>query len=120
MSTASTITYLPDAARHIIILDWGIYSNLVALSDGRLDCTQLWFELYKRGRVPRSPVRELTQPEYRYVAHAPSATNFGSPRRHFFAAVARARLRPLLERAIRTREGLPLFGVYRLDRIAGD
>jgi hypothetical protein len=104
-----------DAGRHIVVLDWGIYYNLVGLSDGRLHCTQLWFELYRPGHLTRSLVAELTQPEYRYVLHAPSATNFVYPRKHFFAAARRAGLRPRLEREIATRGGLPLFAVYRLE-----
>jgi len=105
-----------DSGRHIVILDWGIYFNLVGLSQGKLDCAQFWLELRKGGSAAKPILGELVRPSYRYILHAPSATNFVEPRNTFFAVVRRHHLRAHLERRIRSREGLPVFELYRLER----
>ena len=104
-----------DAGQHIVVLDWGIYYNLVGLSGWKLHCTQLWLQLNNPDSVKPPLLGQLTQPDYRYVLHVRSATNFMYPRDHFFAASRHAHLQPRIEQTIRTRLGLPLFEVYRLD-----
>jgi len=105
-----------DSRQTLVILDWGIYYNLVGLSQGRLHCTQLWFQLNNSESVDPRVLKQLTRPTYRYVLHARGATNFGNPRSLFFKAARTAQLRPRLEQTIRTRMGLPLFEVYRVER----
>ncbi len=107
-----------DSQRHIVILDWGIYFNLVGLSQGKLDCAQVWLELKKGGPAAKPILGELARPSYRYILHSPAATNFIEPRDTFFAVVRRHHLRARLERRIRSREGLPVFELYRLERRA--
>lgn len=105
-----------EPTRKIVMLDWGIFYPVVALSDGKLRCRQLWRELNHDDPVAGSVIEELTDPAATYVAHVPAATNFLPPRRRFFAAVRNAGLTPRQQTLIRTRQGRPLFVIYRLFR----
>jgi Dolichyl-phosphate-mannose-protein mannosyltransferase len=105
-----------EASRKIVMLDWGIFYPVVALSDGKLRCRQLWRELNSDGPIGRSVVEEVTDPAASYVVHVPAATNFVLPRKRFFAEVRNAGLIPRRQALIRTRRGDPLFAVYRLFR----
>jgi len=105
-----------EARRKIVMLDWGIFYPVVALSDGRLHCRQLWRELNSDDPVAAPVVEELKDPAATYVVHAPAATNFVPPRTRFFAEVRNAGLIPRRQTLIRTRQGSPLFAVYRLFR----
>jgi 4-amino-4-deoxy-L-arabinose transferase-like glycosyltransferase len=103
-----------DRGSRLVVLDWGIYQNLVALSDGKLRATELWDELNTGGRVRASVLAQLDDPSVRYVLHAPGATNFPRARSRFFAALRRDGRQARLERRVATRLGRPLFEVYRV------
>jgi 4-amino-4-deoxy-L-arabinose transferase-like glycosyltransferase len=103
-----------DRVNHLVILDWGIYQNLVALSDGHLRGTELWDELNAEGRVRGSILEQLDDPSARYVLHAADATNFPRARGRFFAALRKDGRHARLERRVLTRLGQPLFEVYRV------
>jgi hypothetical protein len=105
-----------EASRKIVMLDWGIFYPVVALSDGKLHSRQLWRELNSDDPVADSVVEELTDPAATYVVHVPGATNFVPPRRRFLAEARNAGLIPRQQALIRTRRGSPLFAVYRLFR----
>ena len=103
-----------DVRRRLVVIDWGIYQNLIALSNGNLKGTELWEELNSRDRLRGSVTAELDDPSARYVLHAPQATIFPRARDRFFAIVRRDGRHALLERRIATRLGQPLFEIYRL------
>jgi hypothetical protein len=103
-----------DRGSRLVVLDWGIYQNLVALSEGKLRATELWDELNAKGRVRGSVLTQLDDPSARYVLHAPGATNFPRARSRFFAAVRRDGRHARLEWKVATRLGRPLFEVYRV------
>ena len=100
-------------SRPTIVLDWGIYQNVMGLSQGRLHAEELWQPL-NGSRARGTVLAELTQPDVRYVLHAPGATQFQRPRTRFFSAATGAGLRPQLDRMLADRRGRPLFEVYRL------
>lgn len=103
-----------DARRRLVVVDWGIYQNLIALSNGTLKGTELWKELNSSDRLRGSVLAELDDSSARYVLHAPQATIFPRARGRFFAIVRRRGRHALLERRISTRLGQPLFEIYRL------
>jgi 4-amino-4-deoxy-L-arabinose transferase-like glycosyltransferase len=103
-----------DAGRHVVILDWGIFYNVVALTDGRVPTEQLWLQLHTPQQPPRALVDKLVDPRALYVVHSPGATQFPWPRRHFISITASAHLRRLRVETIYTRNRVPLFFVYRL------
>lgn len=108
-----------DLARHdrrsrLVVLDWGIYQNLVALSGGDLRAVELWQPLNAHGPVRGSVLAQLDDRSARYVLHAPDATNFPRARHRFFAILRAQGRRARLERAVATRLGRPLFEVYRV------
>jgi hypothetical protein len=103
-----------DARRRLVVVDWGIYQNLIALSNGTLKGTELWEELNSRDRLRGSAPAEFDDPSARYVLHAPQATIFPRARGRFFAIVRREGRHALLDRRITTRLGQPLFEIYRL------
>jgi hypothetical protein len=103
-----------DPNRRLVIVDWGIFQNLVALSDGRLPATELWQQLNAKGRVRGKVLEQLDDPTARYVLHAPGATNFPRARSRFFATLRREGHRMHLEQRVTTRLGQPLFEVYRV------
>jgi hypothetical protein len=106
-----------DLSKHpsqrTLVLDWGIYQNVMGLSQGRLHAEELWQPLNDE-RPRGSALAKLAQPGVRYVLHAPAATQFQRPRDRFFATAGAAGLRPRLEEAITDRRGHPLYEVYRL------
>src|SRR5205085_7382863 len=87
-----------DRDRRLVILDWGIFQNLVALSEGKLRAVELWDPLNAKGRVRGKVLEQLDDPAARYVLHAPGATNFPRARARFFTG-----RRVRLERTITTR-----------------
>jgi len=103
-----------EAGRRLVVVDWGIFQNLVALSNGRLRAVELWDELNANEPVRGRVLAELGDRSARYVLHAPTATNFPRARRRFFVEVRRSGLQPRLMRRITTRRGQPLFEIYRL------
>ena len=103
-----------DARHRIVVVDWGIYQNLIALSNGTLKGTELWEELNARGRLRGSELAKLDDPSARYILHAPQATLFPRARGRFFAIVRREGRHAVIERRIATRLGQPLFEIYRL------
>jgi Dolichyl-phosphate-mannose-protein mannosyltransferase len=103
-----------DSHHRLVVLDWGIYQNLIALSNGTLRGTELWQDLNSRNRLRGRVTSELDDPSARYVLHAPQATLFPRARSRFFAIVRRERRHALLEHRIATRLGQPLFEIYRL------
>jgi Dolichyl-phosphate-mannose-protein mannosyltransferase len=108
--------YLLEHDRHrtIVEIDWGMHHNLVGLSDGKLHSLDLWLPLNEPGTLRGSLREQLLDAESRYVLHARPETNFERPRQRFFDVVARARKRARLETTISTRDGRPLFEVYRV------
>jgi 4-amino-4-deoxy-L-arabinose transferase-like glycosyltransferase len=103
-----------DRSRRLVVIDWGIFQNLVALSGGDLRATELWQPLNAKGRVRGSVLKQLDDPSVSYVFHAPDATNFPRARNRFFAALRRSGRHARLERTVPTRLGKPLFEVYRV------
>jgi hypothetical protein len=103
-----------DREHRLVILDWGIFQNLVALSDSRLRAAELWDELNAKGHVRGSVLAQLDDPAARYVLHSPDATNFPRARSRFFAALRRDGRHARLERTVTTRLGQPLFEIYRV------
>jgi len=102
-----------DRDRRLVILDWGIFQNLVALSDGDLRATEVWDPLNSKGRVRGKVLAQLDDRSARYVLHVPAATNFPRARTRFFAILRREGRNPRLERTVTTRLGQPLFEIYR-------
>jgi 4-amino-4-deoxy-L-arabinose transferase-like glycosyltransferase len=102
----------------VVVLDWGIYTNLLALSNGRLHANDLAFGVNASPALAESlliPV--LHEPGARFVLHTLATTNFLPARANFFSAVKGARIRLRLERMIRMREGQPLFEIYVVPRV---
>lgn len=97
-----------------VALDWGIYQNLIGLSQGRLRGDELWLELSKRSPDLARYRRELTSPDTRYVLHVPDATNFPRARKRFFEVVRGSGRRARLAKVIDSRDGRRLFEVYRV------
>jgi hypothetical protein len=102
-----------DRSRRLVVLDWGIYQNVIALSEGRLRGVELYQQLTK-DRPRGSVLDQLDDPTARYLLHAPAATNFPAARRRFFAYLRAHGARAHLEKAIPDRQGDPLFEVYRV------
>jgi hypothetical protein len=103
-----------DARRRLVVVDWGIYQNLIALSNGALSGTEVWEELNSHDRLRGVVHAELDDPSARYVLHAPQETIFPRARGRFFAILRREGRHALLERRIAMRLGQPLFEVYRI------
>jgi hypothetical protein len=103
-----------DRHRTIVEVDWGTHHNLVGLSDGRLHSVDLWLPLNEPGQLRGSLRDQLLDESASYVLHTRAATNFERPRRRFFDVVAQAHKHARLETTISTREGRPLFEVYRV------
>ena len=103
-----------DGAYRFVAIDWGIYQNLIALSGGSLRGVELWDPLNASRPVRGSALTELADPSARYVLHTASETNFPRARARFFAALRGEGRRACLEHVVRTRQGRPLFEVYRV------
>jgi hypothetical protein len=103
-----------DRSRRLVVIDWGIFQNLVAISGGDLKATELWQQLNEKGRVRGNVLEQLEDPSARYVLHAPTATNFPRARSRFFAAQRTGGRDARLVLTVPTRLGQPLFEVYRL------
>jgi 4-amino-4-deoxy-L-arabinose transferase-like glycosyltransferase len=106
-----------ERSSDVVVIDWGIYTNLLVLSDGRLRVTDLAFGVNASPELAEgllAPV--LREPSARFVLHTPGTTNFLPARANFFTAVKRAHLRLRLERTIRMRQGQPLFEIYVVRR----
>jgi hypothetical protein len=105
-----------DRSRRLVVIDWGIFQNLVALSGGKLKATELWKPLNAKGQVRGSVLEQLDDPSVSYVLHAPGATNFPRARIRFFAALHSSGRHLTLERTVPNRLGRPLFEVYRVSQ----
>lgn len=110
-----------DVERHlerkrarVVVLDWGIYHPLIALSDGRLPSEELFWGLLSGPPDLLYPAIEA--PGTRFVMHTQAATNFPAPRQRFFDALRTRRRSPVLERTFATRDGQPVLEVYRAGR----
>jgi hypothetical protein len=103
-----------DRAERIVVIDWGIYQNLIALSGGDLRGVELWDPLNADRPLRGTVLAQLEDPSARYVLHAASETNFPRARSRFFATLRHDDLRACLEHRTRTRLGRPLFEVYRV------
>jgi 4-amino-4-deoxy-L-arabinose transferase-like glycosyltransferase len=103
-----------DREHGLVVVDWGIFQNLVALSHGDLRATEVWDPLNASKPVRGKVLRQLDDPSARYVLHAPGATNFPRARARFFAILRREGRHAHLERVVATRLKQPLFEVYRL------
>lgn len=103
-----------DPHRRVILLDWGMFYNLIALTDGRIHAEQLWLQLDNNAAPSLALTKDLTDKSALYVLHSPELTDFPKPRRRFFAITKRAGLRPEPVTTIRTRDHQPLFIIYRL------
>lgn len=103
-----------DAQHRLVVVDWGIYQNLIALSNGTLKGTELWENLNSRDPLRGNALADLDDPSARFVLHAPQATLFPRARARFFAIVRREGRHVVLERRLATRLGQPLFEIYRL------
>ncbi|HYZ76628.1 MAG TPA: glycosyltransferase family 39 protein [Gaiellaceae bacterium] len=103
-----------DRDRRLVIVDWGIFQNIVALSDGDLRATEVWDPLNSNGRVRGKVLEQLDDPAARYVLHAPGATNFPRARSRFFAALRKDGRRARLVHTVTTRLRAPLFEIYRV------
>jgi hypothetical protein len=97
-----------------VVVDWGIFQNVVALSEGRLRAVEVWDPLNAKKPVRGNVLEQLDDPSARYVLHVPEATSFPRARSRFFAVVRREGRRARLEHTVPTRLGQPLFEVYRL------
>jgi 4-amino-4-deoxy-L-arabinose transferase-like glycosyltransferase len=103
-----------DRDRRLVIVDWGIFQNLVALSGGDLRAVEVWDSLNATKPVRGKVLEQLDDPAARYVLHIPDATNFPRARTRFFAELRKAGRRARLERTVTTRLGQPLFEIYRV------
>ncbi|HEX6699561.1 MAG TPA: glycosyltransferase family 39 protein [Gaiellaceae bacterium] len=103
-----------DREHRLVVVDWGIFQNLVALSGGDLRAVEVWDPLNASKPVRGEVLRQLDDSSARYVLHAPGATSFPRARSRFFAIVRREGRRARLEHSVATRQGRPLFEVYRL------
>jgi hypothetical protein len=103
-----------DGERRLVVVDWGIFQNLVALSDGDLRALEVWDPLNAKQPVRGKVLAQLDDPSARYVLHAPGATNFPRARSRFFAILRKEGRRPQLEQRVPTRLGRPLFEIYRV------
>jgi hypothetical protein len=102
------------ASSGFVALDWGIYQNLIGLSQGRLRGDELWLELSGRSPDLARYRSELTSPKTRYVLHAVDKTNFPRARERFFEVVRESGRRARIEKVLDSRSGDPLFEVYRV------
>jgi hypothetical protein len=99
----------------VVVLDWGIHYNLVALSQGRLQSMEFWPALNDLGANTDALQDSFKHRNYRYVLHEPPATNFPLPRERFFEAVAHAGLAAKLQHTFPSRDGQPILDVYTVE-----
>lgn len=100
--------------RPFVALDWGIYQNLIGLSQGRLRGDELWLELSKRSPDLVRYRSELTSPTTRYLLHTRESTNFPRARERFFEVVRDSGRRARLAKVVASRDGRRVFEVYRV------
>jgi hypothetical protein len=105
---------LRNSGAPFLAVDWGIFQNLVALSEGRLHGDELWLELnHDKVDASRYAAR-LTDPHVRYILHATGATNFPRSRANFFRVVRETGHTARLVARFRTRDRQPALEVYRV------
>lgn len=109
---------LEDPDKPLVVLDWGLHFNLVALSQGRLRSVEVWPALNNAAGNQALLTGMFVNFEYRYVLHAPAATNFPLPRQHFLQAATNAPHPPVLQKRFTTRDGNPVFEVYTVPQQA--
>ena len=98
----------------VVVLDWGISTQLVGLSGGRLHTLDLYCSLNKLETNPA----EVMEPAFsiqdcRYILHSENNTQFPLGRQRFFQAVSASVHDLKLINTIPTRLGEPLFEVYK-------
>jgi Dolichyl-phosphate-mannose-protein mannosyltransferase len=103
-----------DESRPFVAVDWGIYQNLVALSQGRLRGHERWLELSQQANPGERYAGDLTSPTTAYLLHTPGWTNFPRARRKFFRIVRASGRHARLVRVIPSRQGHAVFEVYRV------
>jgi hypothetical protein len=100
-------------AERFVALDWGIFQPLVGLSDGRLRGKELWLQLNGHGKAAKYR-EDVTEPATPYLLHVPRETNFPRARERFFRIVRASGRQARLVRVISSRQGRPMFEVYRV------
>lgn len=99
----------------IIVLDWGIYYNLLGLSQGKLRCIDLWQTLNNPSVSPDFLKAMLTNQCYRYVLHSPNVTKFPLPRKRFFELAKSEGLHVKLVNVFSSRDGNSIFEVFSIE-----
>ena len=99
----------------VVILDWGISTQLVGLSGGRLHALDLYWSLNKLGTNPA----EIMEPAFsiqdcRYILHSENNTQFPLARQRFFQAASASGRDLKLMNTIPTKLGEPLFEIYQV------
>jgi hypothetical protein len=97
-----------------VAVDWGIYQNLIGLSQGRLRGDEVWLELSRPSPDLERYRTELTSPTTRYVLHATNMTNFPRAKQRFFQVVRESGRRARLVKVLDSRDGQRVFEVYRV------
>jgi hypothetical protein len=100
--------------RPVASLDWGIHYNLAALAQGRLPSQEIFWTLLDPGAPAKALSTALSNPDFRYVLHAPDVTGFPMARRRFFLEVEAAKQRARLLDRVSDRSGRTVFEVYEV------
>jgi hypothetical protein len=106
-------THDPD--QPVVAVDWGIEQPLVALSQGRLHCADLW-RVHDAGAYQHF----FNLPGSRYVLHPPGDTNFPEARDLFLEAAQNRGLQLHSVETITDRMARPILLVYVLSRTVSD
>lgn len=98
-----------DADEPVVAVDWGIAKPLAVLSQGQLDCADLWWF-----PKPADYQRFFNRPGARYVMHTPSDTHFPDAREVFLKAVQDDGLQLQPVKIFNDRTAHPVLLVYVL------
>ena len=98
-----------DPGQPVVSADWGIEPPLAVLSQGRLNCVDLW--LAQNATAYQS---FFNVPGTRYVLHAPESTNFPESREIFLEGARARGLQTKLVDTVADRTGRPTLLVYIL------
>ncbi|MCB9383802.1 MAG: glycosyltransferase family 39 protein [Bryobacterales bacterium] len=102
--------------RGVVLLDWGMLSQLRALGEGRLPL--LWgADAFSEQAPPETAARLLAHSDYVFVDHAPGKRIFGGVREGFEQRLRQAGMVKRDMATLRDRNGRAVFEVFRVERV---
>ena len=112
--------YLEGDERTVVVMDWGINLNLLALTEGELHTLEPWQQFLYSGDYSPEMEALVIEPDRVYIFHAPrysgvlAITQEDFPRQAFFNTVEAIGATATFEKSFTQRDGDLLFELYRV------